>query len=385
MFTHHLLIDFQTIYTYQATIYPVIILFIIFLSLRFDKQHSVHESRSFIAMLVLTSVLLILDLIMFLAMQGTSPIDIFINKLTNVLSFIAVPLVTFCWVLYVFREIGYNVLKHPWTLVALLIPILIGSGLSIASAFTNLYFFIDANNIYYRGILFPVHIAVPYLYMLLGIIIAIFSRKKLPPNEFIPILLFPLPPTIAGVLQSLFFGTLILFPSMVLSMLLIFIFNQSRQVVTDYLTGLNNRREYDRYIDSIKIKSADKTLAGMLLDLDDFKTINDTYGHFVGDEVLVAIGNLITNAFMTTDFVARTGGDEFFIFFTISDKRKLTTQVQHFLKKLADFNNLKRFPFQVKCSYGVDVFDLNIHRNIRFFIAHIDQIMYNQKRSHHQA
>ncbi|MCK5930781.1 MAG: GGDEF domain-containing protein [Fulvimarina manganoxydans] len=85
--------------------------------------------------------------------------------------------------------------------------------------------------------------------------------------------------------------------------------------VTDPLTGLHNRRFFDEAVHHY-LQAFDRIgrpLAFMLLDLDHFKSINDTYGHDVGDEVLKAVANCLFEFTRHHDIVARLGGEEFAI------------------------------------------------------------------------
>jgi diguanylate cyclase (GGDEF)-like protein len=83
--------------------------------------------------------------------------------------------------------------------------------------------------------------------------------------------------------------------------------------LTDPLTGLANRNEFQRQLtDAINFaKRQGSMVALVLLDLDDFKTINDSYGHPVGDELLKCVGAQLLDMTRETDTVARLGGDEF--------------------------------------------------------------------------
>ena len=63
-----------------------------------------------------------------------------------------------------------------------------------------------------------------------------------------------------------------------------------------------------------------------MLDLDDFKSVNDTYGHMAGDRLLTAIGGVLRETFRTDDIVARVGGDEFVAFMSGSDSRVTAEQ-----------------------------------------------------------
>lgn len=78
---------------------------------------------------------------------------------------------------------------------------------------------------------------------------------------------------------------------------------------TDFLTGLYNRRCFYKYIHNNR---EDKTVSLLYIDLDSFKAINDTYGHTVGDAVLMHTADVLSASFRE-DFVARLGGDEFLV------------------------------------------------------------------------
>ena len=80
----------------------------------------------------------------------------------------------------------------------------------------------------------------------------------------------------------------------------------------DALTGVCSRRWLDEYLQSKLPADEDDSLCLLMVDLDHFKTVNDTYGHDVGDEVLKALGRCLNEVVMRkTDFVARFGGEEF--------------------------------------------------------------------------
>jgi diguanylate cyclase (GGDEF)-like protein len=80
---------------------------------------------------------------------------------------------------------------------------------------------------------------------------------------------------------------------------------------TDELTGLYNRRGYVTRAAAL-LKVADpKTIWQIFFDVDELKTINDTYGHWAGDRALMEVAAVLRQAFRSTDIVARVGGDEF--------------------------------------------------------------------------
>lgn len=83
----------------------------------------------------------------------------------------------------------------------------------------------------------------------------------------------------------------------------------------DLLTGLFNKRSFeDEVKNAIANKNPDDVSVLLILDFDNFKHVNDNYGHQIGDEVLKAFGLILERAFRTKDIIGRIGGDEFMVF-----------------------------------------------------------------------
>ena len=98
--------------------------------------------------------------------------------------------------------------------------------------------------------------------------------------------------------------------------------NLKTQNCTDPLTNLWNRQQYAKRI-QLEIKKLNNNVSCLslaMLDIDNFKKINDTYGHLIGDEVLKDISNIISNNIRTDDLAIRWGGEEFIIILPNTDK-----------------------------------------------------------------
>lgn len=93
------------------------------------------------------------------------------------------------------------------------------------------------------------------------------------------------------------------------------------KVHRDALTGLNNRRAFDQrlQLEFDRARSARTTLSVVMLDIDEFKTFNDTFGHLAGDNVLQTIGKVIYGVARSADFAARYGGEEFIMILPRTD------------------------------------------------------------------
>lgn len=129
--------------------------------------------------------------------------------------------------------------------------------------------------------------------------------------------------------------------------------------VTDPLTGLDNRKRFDERLDeSIKMATRTKShMACLMIDLDKFKPVNDTYGHAAGDEVLKTVSRRLTTISRDTDFVARLGGDEFAIIATAVDDAK---NIEILAKRIVDQLSLPVYfegnDLKIGGSVGISVF-----------------------------
>ncbi len=145
-----------------------------------------------------------------------------------------------------------------------------------------------------------------YIYMLYFIVRNRRLTTKTESRIFILCFLAP----IVGMVVQLFDSKLhFSWTSIVIGLLIIYIFLETTPSEEDYLTKLYNRKNYEsqlNYFTQIR-----KPFGVALFDLNNFKEINDTYGHSKGDEVLIAFGQALKKTFDKRAFVSRLGGDEF--------------------------------------------------------------------------
>lgn len=113
----------------------------------------------------------------------------------------------------------------------------------------------------------------------------------------------------------------------------------SKKAYTDTTTGLSNRRALDERMEDeiISARRTGASFAVVMMDLDGFKSVNDTYGHEVGDLVLRAVFNVVSIGLRSTDFIARYGGDELTLILGQSDLRAAKLVTEKILDNLAKF------------------------------------------------
>ena len=120
-----------------------------------------------------------------------------------------------------------------------------------------------------------------------------------------------------------------------LGLLCLFLGNTMQQISTDKLTQVNNRQNLLGYLD-YKLKNHDEALYLLMMDVDSFKTINDSFGHLEGDKALVCVSAALKKACASCrrrPYIARYGGDEFIILLEGSEEeaRRLAVDVNRIL------------------------------------------------------
>jgi len=163
------------------------------------------------------------------------------------------------------------------------------------------------------------------------------------------------------------------------------LFEQTKiMAVTDGLTGISNRPNMEHALLSEFERSMryGAPLSVVLLDVDHFKDVNDTYGHQKGDEVLVAVASLLKKVCRTNDIAARYGGEEFLMILPQSNAQgafKIAERVREEMMKLNFAGNESNFSVTTSC--GVAELDRDFVESTDQLVAMADQALYEAKNS----
>ena len=143
----------------------------------------------------------------------------------------------------------------------------------------------------------------------------------------------------------------------------------------DELTGVYNRTGYELLVSALDFN---KTYI-LLVDVDNFKNVNDTYGHDTGDKILIKIVQTLKDNFRSNDYICRIGGDEFVVFMVHSEpemKELLSAKIEQINKTLADTSDgLPPISISVGVAFGTCI---GVEENI---IEKADQALYRIKRN----
>jgi diguanylate cyclase (GGDEF)-like protein len=151
----------------------------------------------------------------------------------------------------------------------------------------------------------------------------------------------------------------------------------------DKLTGLPNRFLLEDRLRQAALHAdrGSKNFSLMFVDLDDFKPVNDTYGHAVGDELLKHVANRLKECLRKHDTVARTGGDEFVIVLEDVESARAASLVgEKILEKLGQPISVWAHSLEISCSIGISMYPSD-GKDIATLTANADVAMYQAKKS----
>lgn len=139
----------------------------------------------------------------------------------------------------------------------------------------------------------------------------------------------------------------------------------------DSLTGVYNKKTFKDLVTNYNDLGV-----LVIIDIDNFKSINDTYGHLLGDEILKSLGNVLNKAVRKSDFVGRFGGDEFLIFFKGINLSKANIIMERLNKNVNKINI--QDDYYLSISYGLTEYDNTISYNDNLKVA--DNYLYMSKK-----
>lgn len=293
--------------------------------------------------------------------------------------FAAGPILTYFWYMMICHWILPEEHMTKRHLLIMLIPATVNFILSLLTPLYGYLYYIDSSNIYHRGPLFLVSAAAVYFYLGYAFVLICINKKKIVKEEYMPLIIFGVLPIIGGVLQSLFYGILLMWSCAGFSMLIVYIFLQQRMIHIDDLTGAWTRATFEYCISRRTKQKNTNTFGLIILDIDGLKRINDEHGHHEGDYALKMTVQLIKSVLQKNDIIARTGGDEFLIILDCTSKDKIEQTIRKIRETLKQHNESFNKGYLLDCSIGAELYHSGFH-NINQFMQHVDKLMYENKK-----
>ena len=311
-----------------------------------------------------------------------------VNYIANIIEFNCMGFCGYCWLNYCLKAVDIPALKTRLAKLLILLPILIVMFMIITTPLTHWAFYIDAGGYFHRGTIYHLQ-QTGYVYLVVSSVICLLYRKRCATSSerrrMSVLAMFPLSPAVFGVIQIVAPSGLAptLQFSILISLILVFVDELDQKITRDSLTQLKNRYEFERVLHNRmhNLQKYGTKLYILMCDLDDFKSINDTYGHQQGDTALRVVGNVLaTTSAKYSAVCARMSGDEFVAFLeanTVDSAVAYRAELEKTLKEACD-----HLPYTLRISIGIAEYDGTM--TLMQLLNQADGKMYEEKKIHKQ-
>lgn len=367
-------------YNAEINAFALFILLLIFFNTWRYMDKNIFEQKLFLSLIIVNTLILITDGFTWIFDGNMAPASRLILQISATMYYILQPVISLIWYLYVDFQINHSLARFKNHILYMILPFILYSALAIISNFYNFFFYYDMNNVYHRGHYFYLVHLMSILFITYTTIYVLINRKRIYKKFFRSLIIFAIPLIFGVSIQFIFYGISAVWPCMALSLLIIFINIQNEQMNMDFLTGLFNRRQLDLYLKE-QLKKKHKKIAGIMLDINSFKNINDQYGHYTGDEALKHASALLKQTFDNRAFLSRYGGDEFVILLEVESKHDLDKAISELRENVICFNKKNTLSYEIDFSIGAGIYKKATFMSVQEFINYIDSLMYQDKKT----
>ncbi len=259
--------------------------------------------------------------------------------------------------------------------------IFIGLGMfvvNIVNFFVPISFYITEQNVYERRPFGYVYYFIILYYCITAILLTRRYEKEKGALPFFSIQMFLLPILIGAALQFLFYGLSLAWLSASIGLVGLYMMQQNETAYLDPLVDTYNRQYLNQLLSAWITRG--RKFAGVMLDIDRFKLINDNYGHSEGDRALQKVAGILKQSRRENEWVFRFAGDEFIVLKMTDDPNGLASYMETVKENVEEENKSGR-PYQLSLSYGQSYFGTG---DIDTFMKEMDERMYAMKAEHHR-
>ena len=345
---------------------------------RTDEKHP--EFKIFTTISILTMVACVIDLLSFYVDGKDMPGLKLVSLITNTYSFMANPIFVASWCLYEDLKLYHSMNRVKRIYTYAFIPAVLMAVIALINMFYPVVFEIDSQNVYHRLPFSYAYYIVDIGYVFFSVWIYRSYEKRYGKIRFFPLFLMIGPVILGCAIQVLFYGVSLMWVSTAVGLTAIYMSVQNEFSYLDKLTGLYNRAYLDYLLENSTRER--NNLGGIMIDVDYFKDINDTYGHSYGDEALVDVARVLTFAKPDKAVATRFAGDEFIILVKSTKEKELQKIIESIRDELKMFNETEERRYKLSLSLGYSIYE-PAHDSIDNFLKRMDDNMYEEKKEKH--
>ncbi|SDB49303.1 GGDEF domain-containing protein [Butyrivibrio sp. INlla16] len=358
----------------------IILLIALLISSRFRRVEDQLDLKIFSNIAILTLISCFVDFVAFYSDGKPGMAWRIICLLANSFCFIANPIFVFCWCLYVDYKLYHSLERYKKIYIYASIPAVLMLLIVIINLFLPIIFYMDSNNYYIRMPLSYFYYLVDTGYILFSIIVLSKYQKKYGKVRFFPIYLMVGPIALGCALQLLFYGVSLIWVSLAIGITAIYMSIQNEFSYLDALTGLYNRaylfykaETFNRY----------SNIGGIMIDVDYFKSINDTYGHSAGDKALIDVAKILIRSKPEDSLLIRYAGDEFMLIVYETTPERLNKIMASINEQITTYQKKHSRPYTLSLSLGSSMYDQE-NETLDSFFKKMDNAMYEAKEKNHK-
>ena len=249
--------------------------------------------------------------------------------------------------------------------------------MNVVNWFTPVIFYVSPENLYSRRPLsYAYYVAIMY-FLISALVLPIKYEKENGTKSFFNVYIFLFPVLIGAALQFMYYGLSMAWLSAAVGLTGLYMMQQNEAAYVDPLVETFNRQYLNSTLSSWINRGT--PFVGVMLDVDRFKQVNDTYGHSEGDRVLKIVADILKAARSGKELVFRFAGDEFIVLKMGSDEEGLRKYMDE-VNRRTDAYNLQNPEFPISLSYGMSSYRSG---NPDLFMKEMDNRMYAMKQNHH--
>ncbi len=343
----------------------------------FVIREQAKRNKHLVLLAAITVFSCILDSISALA-DGHHRAAVFVS---NTLLFVSGPVLAATWLLLMADYIKVRISKTRRLVVGIFLTAAL--ILITVNLFTPVLFTVNEYGVYQRVDGLYIIYATSYFGLVLDVVaMYIWKKHESGGLKFFPMWAFIIPIAIGMGIQNFFFGVSTIAPFMAISVTSMAISFQNNLLYKDQLTDLYNRY-YLSVLDKKMSKSAGREFSIVMLDINDFKSINDVYGHGAGDEALVQLSSILTSIVDKSGEVIRYAGDEFIIILNSHDDTAVEALISCIHQSLKDFSETAEVPYTLSVAAGWCKFHFG-EKTLNAFITEADRRMYKNKKDYYR-
>ena len=304
-----------------------------------------------------------------------------INYLSNSLCFLGTVSIGLLWCLYVNLRIYHNDAGIVRSRGMILLPWLVEVMAIVLNLFgAGILFKVSENNVYHRSMGVSLGYITLMIYFAYSVYLVCRSESSGFNRRFFSVQYF-VGPCIAGVIVQFFcYGMTTSWLSVAMALIFVQMQTYAENLYEDELSGLFNRR----YLNGILAEQTSvnrEPLYGIMMDINDFKSINDSFGHSTGDRAICCMGEILSKSIQHNGTAIRYAGDEFIVLVRSDSADTVHAVMKKIHKNLNRFNTMGAELFTLSVSMGYAAFAAE--DDAESFLRKMDTKMYEEKHRYH--